>query len=171
MNPEIFLEQSDIVPLVLALNRFFFKVSNAGERQNILEVAGIDISSLSSLNFNTPSSSFSQALVASFRSYRSSSSNVEYHPLIKFLKYLSELAILYHLPEQDITLFNRLIEHGQENLKALVCRNAVGRIESPKANGIGTGILIGKGVLLTCEHIFTKTQVQQAWVRFWLYVS
>ncbi|KST69861.1 trypsin-like serine peptidase [Mastigocoleus testarum] len=33
-------------------------------------------------------------------------------------------------------------------------------------NAIGTGILIHNNLLLTCNHIFTKTQVKQAWARF-----
>lgn len=86
--------------------------------------------------------------------------------MVSLLKYLCELAPLYGLADQDVALFSRLVEQGQENFKALAARNAVGRIESPKGQVIGTGVLIGKNLLLTCNHIFSKSQVQEAWVRF-----
>ena len=42
----------------------------------------------------------------------------------------------------------------------------MGRIESPQDQGIGTGVLVGGNLLLTCNHIFSKTQVKEAWVQF-----
>jgi hypothetical protein len=166
MNPELFLEQTDIVPLTLALNQFALRVNDASDRQRVLESAGIDMALLSNLKLGATSNIFAPALVAAFKSYRISNQRLDYHPMVSLLKHLCDLAPIYELADQDVALFTRLAEQGQENLKVLAARSAVGRIESPKGTGIGTGVLIGKNLLLTCDHIFSKSQVTQAWVRF-----
>ncbi|OUL30970.1 trypsin [Nostoc sp. 106C] len=166
MNPEIFLEQQDITPLTMALNHFALKVPLASDRQNVLESAGIDSAFLSNLKWDTQSIHFANELVAKFKQYQISSNSLESHPMVKLLKYLSDLAIIYNFKDEDSKLFTRLVERGQENFKALAACNTVGRIESPIGNPIGTGVLITKNFLLTCNHIFTKSQVQKAWVRF-----
>lgn len=165
MNPEIFLEQKDVVPLNRALNQFAIKVNVASDRQDILEGAGVDIALLANLRLDTPPNRFAQALVAAFKNYRVSSQRLDYHPMVSLLQYL--LAVPpYELADQDAALFTQLVERGEENCKALAAGSAVGRIESPKGQGIGTGVLIGKNLLLTCDHIFCKSQMKQAWVRF-----
>lgn len=167
MNPELFLEQKDdVVRLTLALNQFAIKVNEASERQEVLESAGIDIAFLSNLKLSATSNKFAPALVAAFKSYRISNQRLDYHPMVSLLKHLCDLAPIYGLAAQDVALFNRLSEQGQENFKALAARSAVGRIESPKGTGIGTGVLIRKNLLLTCDHIFSKSQATKAWVRF-----
>lgn len=166
MNPELFLEQKDVVPLTLALNQFALRVNVASDRQEFLDSAGVDNALLSNLRLDTQPNRFAQALVAAFKSYRISNQRLDYHPMVSLLKYLCDLAPIYELADQDVALFSRLAEQGQENLKALAARTAVGRIESPKGQGIGTGVLIGKNLLLTCDHIFSKSQAKEAWVRF-----
>ncbi|AFY30833.1 trypsin-like peptidase domain-containing protein [Calothrix sp. PCC 7507] len=166
MNPEIFLEQQDVTPLIMALNLFALKVNVASDRQNFLENAGVDLAFLSRLKFDTQPGTFAQSLVSAFKSYQISHKSFNSHPLVNVLKHLCELASLYGLKDQDIELFTRLVEKGQENFRALAVRNTVGRIESPIGNAIGTGVLITKNLLLTSNHIFSKSQVQKAWVRF-----
>lgn len=166
MNPELFLKQIDVAPLTLALNQFALKVNVASDRQEFLESAGVNNALLSNLKFDTQPNRFAQALVAAFKSYRISNQCLDYHPMVSLLKYLCDLAPIYGLADQDVALFTRLAEQGQENLKALAARSAVCRIESPKGQGIGTGVLIGKSLLLTCDHIFSKSQAKEAWVRF-----
>lgn len=61
MNPELFLEQTDIVPLTLALNQFALRVNDASERQEVLESAGIDIVLLSNLKLGATSTKFAPA--------------------------------------------------------------------------------------------------------------
>jgi len=166
MNPESFLEQQDVVPLTLALNRWAQQVNVVSDRQEVLQSAGVDDTVLSNLRIDTKPNIFATTLVAAFKKYLISSQPGNYHPMVSLLQYLSELAPLYGLPEEDVALFSRLVTRGQENLKALAVRSAVARIESPQGIGIGTGVLIGTDLLLTCNHVFSKTQVQQAWVRF-----
>jgi hypothetical protein len=141
MNPELFLEQKDVAPLMLALNQFALKVNDASERQEVLESAGVDIALLSNLKLGATPTKFAPALVAAFKIYPISNQRLDYHPMVNLLKYLCELAPLYGLADQNVALFSRLVEQGQENFKALAARNAVGRIESPKGQGIGTGVL------------------------------
>ncbi|MEH1966902.1 trypsin-like peptidase domain-containing protein [Nostoc sp.] len=166
MNPEIFLDQQDTIPLITALNNFASKVLVPSDRQNFLENAGGDSAFLSNLRFDTSSNTFAQSLVSGFKSYQISHQNLNYHPLINVLKSLCELESIYGFKDQDVELFTRLVEKGQENFKALAARNTVGRIESPVGNPIGTGVLIKHNLFLTCNHIFSKSQVQKAWVRF-----
>ncbi len=166
MKPEIFLDQRDVTPLIMALNNFALKVNVASDRQNFLESAGVDYAFLSNLRFDTSPNIFAQSLVSAFKNYQISHQNLNHHPLVNVLKSLCELESIYGLKYQDVELFTRLVEKGQENLKALAARNTVGRIESPIGNPIGTGVLITNDLLLTCNHIFSKSQVQKAWVRF-----
>ena len=166
MNPESFLLQTEVTSLILALNLFAIRVNVASDRQEVLENAGIDMAFISNLRQDTKPNIFAQALVAAFKTYCVSNQRLEYHPMVRFLKHLCELAPIYQLADKDVALFTRLVERGEENLKALTARSTVGRIESPKGTGIGTSVLIGKKILLTCDHIFTKSRAQQAWVRF-----
>ncbi|MEH2303248.1 MAG: trypsin-like peptidase domain-containing protein [Nostoc sp.] len=165
MNPEIFLEQRDVTPLIMALNNFAIKVNVASDRQNFLESAGIEPAFLSNLKCDVQPNIFAQALVSGFKNHQIYN-NFNYHPLVNLLESLRDLAPIYGFRNQDVELFNRLAEKGQENLRALIARQTVGRIESPIGNAIGTGVLITKNFLLTCHHIFSKSQVQKAWVRF-----
>jgi len=166
MNPELFLEDRDGSLLTLALNQFAIKINDANDRQEVLESAGIDIALLSNLKLGATSTKFALALVAAFKRYSVSNQRLDYHPMVSLLKHLCALAPIYGLTDQDVALFTRLTEQGQENLKALAARSAVGRIESPQGTAIGTGVLIGKNLLLTCDHIFSKSQAKEAWVRF-----
>jgi hypothetical protein len=166
MNPENFLEQTEVTSLILALNQWAIQVKVADDRQQFLESAGIDTAFLSNLRLDNRSNIFAQALVAAFKTYRVSNQRLDYHPMVRFLKHLCELAPIDQLADKDVALFTGLVERGEENLKALTARSAVGRIEFPKGTGIGTGVLIGKNLLLTCDHIFSKSRARQAWVRF-----
>ncbi|MBH8577513.1 trypsin-like peptidase domain-containing protein [Nostocaceae cyanobacterium CENA369] len=166
MNPEIFLEQQDVTALIMALNHFALRVNVASDRQNFLESAGIDSAFLSNLKWDTQPISFANELVAKFKQYQISSQSLESHPMVKLLKHLSNFALIYNFQDQDVELFNQLVEKGQENFKALAASNTVGRIEFPIGKPIGTGVLITNNLLLTCNHIFSKSQVQKAWVRF-----
>lgn len=166
MNPEIFLKQEEIAPLIMALNQFAMRVNVAGERKEILENAGIDAAFLSRLRFDTQSLSFAQALVAAFKTYSVSSQRLNYHPMVRLLEYLRQLAPIDQLEDQTVNLFTKLVLRGNTNFEALIARSAVGRIEFPKGTGIGTGVLIKNNLLLTCYHIFTKSRAEKAWIRF-----
>ncbi|WP_293333250.1 trypsin-like peptidase domain-containing protein [Microcoleus sp. CAWBG58] len=166
MNPEIFLEPRDVTPLMKALIPIFTRINGENNRRNLLENANVDPAFISSnLILGESPVDFTQALIAAFRSYKISIHN-DYHPQTNVLASLVNLAEFYGLSDQDLKLFNRLITQGEENFKALIARNAVGRIESPQGRGIGTGVLVAQNLLLTCYHIFTKTRVEKAWVRF-----
>lgn len=166
MNPEIFLEQSDVIPLIRALSQVFTKIEGGNSRRSLLNNADIDSAFIGNLMLGNPPNIFSSDLVSAFKDYKVSNRKINYHPQTNLLLYLLEFYEDDGLSDQNVELFNRLIKQGQENFKALIARNAVGRIESPQSTGIGTGVLVSKNLLLTCNHIFTKTRVQQAWVRF-----
>src|SRR4028119_1645596 len=165
MNPEIFLEASDVPPLIKALIPVFTRINVANNRRSLLENTNIDSAFIGNLRLDENPFNFTQDLIAAFRSYKISIHN-DYHPQSNLLAYLVNFAEFYGLSDQNLKLFNRLITQGEENFKALTVRNAVGRIESPQNTGIGTGVLVAQNLLLTCNHIFTKTRVEKAWVTF-----
>lgn len=166
MNPDIFLEPSDVTPLIKALIPVFTKINGASERHSLLENADIDSAFIGNLKLDAQPNFFTPTLVAAFKSYKISNQKISYHPQINLLAYLVDLAEIYGISDEGLKICDRLMKQGQENLKALIARNAVGRIESPENTGIGTGLLVSKNLLLTCYHIFTKTRVEKAWVRF-----
>jgi hypothetical protein len=166
MNPDIFLEPSDFPPLIKALIPVFTRINGASERHSLLEIADIDSVFIGNLKLDAQPNLFTPALVSAFKSYKVSHQKISYHPQINLLAYLVDLAEIYGISDEGLRICDRLIKQGKENFKALIARNAVGRIESPQNTGIGTGVLVAQNLLLTCHHIFTKTRVEKAWVRF-----
>ena len=167
MNPEMFLAQNNITPLIKALLPIFTRIYvEAGSRHDLLEIAGIDSLFMGNLRLEVRANIFTQNLVAELKRYPVSKLKYNNHPLVNLLLHLTDFADSNELSEDDLRLFDRLIKQGQENFKALIARNAVGRIESPQGTGIGTGVLVAKNLLLSCNHVFTKTRVNTAWVRF-----
>jgi S1-C subfamily serine protease len=165
MNPEEFLVQSDVDALGKVLEELAIKVHNGDERRNMLLAAGIKSAFFGNFNLNALPLPFAQSLLGKFVSYRIADRDPEYHPMLKLLEYLAKVDA-YEWGEQEKELFLRLIERGQQNFKALAARKVVGRIESPLGTPIGTGVLVEKNLLLTCNHVFSKNNVQQAWIRF-----
>lgn len=168
MNPDVFLEQKDVLPLIAALTRWSQQVIIASERQDVLNNSDIHQALLNQIKFDNKAPFFANSLVAEIKKYSFSYQKADYHPLVNLLKHLCDRAQLEidEFPEEDFALFSKLVEDSNDKLKALARRHAVGRIESPKGTGIGTGVLIQPDLLLTCNHVFTKNQVKEAWVRF-----
>ena len=166
MNPEIFLEPRDVAPLIKALIPVFMKINAYSDRHSLLENADIDPVFIGNLKLDAQPNIFTPALVSAFKSYKISHQKISYHPQINLLAHLVDLAEIYGISDEGLTICDRLIKQGKENFKALIARNAVGRIESPQNTGIGTGVLVAQNLLLTCNHIFTKTRVEKAWVTF-----
>jgi S1-C subfamily serine protease len=167
MDPELFIQQQEVSRLVKVLIKFSNKFPVASDRRDILDTAGLDSSFISGLKFDANSVTFANALLSRFRNYKVSEQHLDYHPMVAFLSFLHDSGPTnYGLEDQDIDLCIHLIEWGKENLNALQARSAVGRIESPEGTSIGTGVLVGKNLLLTCRHVFSKHYDQPAWVRF-----
>jgi len=168
MNPDVFLEQKDVSPLIAALTRWSQQVIIASDRQDVLNNSGIHQALLNQIKFDNKAPLFANNLVAELKKYSFSYQKADYHPLVNLLQHLCDRAQseIDELPEEDIALFGKLLEEGKDKLNALASRHAVGRIESPKGTGIGTGVLIKPDLLLTCNHVFTKSQAKKAWVRF-----
>jgi S1-C subfamily serine protease len=163
MDPEVFLNQNDTNALTKVLQRFAIRISTANERYDLLISAGIGVAFISDVKLDAAPITFAQSLVARFRRYRVSDQGLEYHPMLALLSYLRDT---YELEDQEKSLFDYLIERGQQNFKALAAQSTVGRIESPQGKAIGTGVIIGKNLLLTSNHVFSKNDIKQAWVRF-----
>jgi S1-C subfamily serine protease len=158
-----FLELNDRPPLIRVMTQFARRGSDE-DRRNALEVAGVDSGFLNQLHPGLAPDGFAQELVAKFGQYSISSNRPDYHPMLRLLDYLHDNTASYSFSDDDQDLLTRLIDQGEEKLKALAALNTVGRIESPLGTGIGSGVLIGQGILLTCDHVFTD--IRQAWVRF-----
>ncbi len=91
MDPEVFLEQKHIVPLTKALIQVLMKIP-VGDRQSVLEIAGIDSALLGNLRLELQPNIFAQALVAEFRKYRINSRRLDYHPMVSLVSYLDDFA-------------------------------------------------------------------------------
>jgi len=164
-DPELFLDgQKERTALLQALRLFALTVNNPNDRLELLKAAGLD-KMVGELNLNSAAGLFATTLVGKFSSYQVSTQTPDYHPLVNLLRYLQNIT-LYEIPDQDAAFFERLIERGERNLNALAARNSVVRLESPPNTGIGTGVLVVPGLILTCSHVFSKTQVSRAWARF-----
>ncbi|MEP0872941.1 serine protease [Trichocoleus desertorum AS-A10] len=166
MNSEVFLEREATVHLTKALIPIFVRVNSASDRHALLLNAEIHSAFIANLNLNAQPNMLVQNIVAGFKRFQVSGDRPDYHPMINLLTYLTDFADSYELSAQDLIFFNQLFEQGHNNFNASRARKAVGRIESPIGTGIGTGSLVAKDLLLTCNHIFSKTRVRQAWIRF-----
>jgi hypothetical protein len=165
MNPEIFINQDDVPNLFRVLIKFSNNNPLAHQRRQHLINAGIHDAFLNQLVFESDSSNFAADLLAKFRKFRVSARQPDYHPMVAFLQYLLLAPNLHDLDDQKIIICKKLEAYGGENLKAIKAGSAVGRIESPCDHGVGTGVYVGRNLLLTCRHVF-KESVAPHWVRF-----
>jgi len=165
MEPDIFLVGSDLIPLTRALTRFANKIRNPEQRLAIFSLACVDDDFSMAIDINAAPATFGTTLAAEFKDFRVSDQQLDYHPLINFLKYIIALRP-YRIDDADAAFFRSVIAQGQENFKALAVRRAVGRLESPLEHPIGTGVLVAPDLLLTCSHVFDETTDQPLWVRF-----
>jgi len=164
--PDIFLVQEEVALLVQALKTFALEVDTPEGRKDILTNAGIHLSFRTRLMYETSPFLFANRLVAAFREYRIPAHRPAYHPMVSLLEYLLQT---YELEDHDRLLFTRLVRKSRNNFDVLTARGAVGRIESPPGEAIGTGVYVGKQYLLTCrhviEHVFEQGR-ERAWIRF-----
>jgi hypothetical protein len=167
MNPEIFLTQQETISLQQGLNRLVTRFQDPDQRRSLFSSAGIHDSIISGLKLTDAPLFLALNLAAIFREYPVSLQHPDYHPLLSLAVFLHQLGRdQAGLTDDDTRLFERLETRARQNLQALKARGAVGRIENPEGQGIGTGVYAGNGFLLTCQHVFRKAQAQQAWVRF-----
>ncbi|HVB59941.1 MAG TPA: trypsin-like peptidase domain-containing protein [Ktedonobacteraceae bacterium] len=166
MDPDTFLAQDDVHLLVQAMNTFALEVDAADARKDTLVNAGIHHAFRSKLTFETSSHLFANKLVARFREYRVSQQRPAYHPMVSLLDYLLKG---HELEDQDRNLFKKLVKQGLENFAGLTALSAVGRIEAPPGTAMGTGVLVGRQLLLTCKHVVERISdngLDRAWARF-----
>lgn len=131
MELEVFLEQKDVVPLIKALSKVLMQNNTASDRQSLLETADIQSALIGNLRLDSQPNILAQALVAEFRRYRVDSRRSDYHPMVSLLSHLCDFADNYSsLSKQDIDLFTRLFQQGQNKLQAFQERSTSGKIES-----------------------------------------
>jgi hypothetical protein len=166
IEPDTFLAQEDVALLVQALNSLALGIDAAEDRKHMLVNAGVHLAFRSKLIYEVSPYLFAHKLVAHFRDFRVSGRQPAYHPMVLLLEYLLQTQ---DLEDQERNLFTLLVRKGHENFGALEARSAVGRIEAPPGEAIGTGVYIGKQLLLTCKHVIQRIFEQgqeQGWVRF-----
>jgi CheY-like chemotaxis protein len=163
MDPRVFIEDHETPLLFLSLKKFALHFPNGDQRQNILDNARVRHSG--QLEFGAAPFDFAQALLKLLVDFSVRNTRPGYHPLVSFLEYVSRTGLdQYGLGAEDEVLCNLLIDRGKENFLGLKACSAVGRIESPKGTPIGTGVLLNKNLLLTCNHVLSR--ISRAWVRF-----
>jgi V8-like Glu-specific endopeptidase len=165
MNPEQFLEdQADVIGLIGMLTRFAERINSASDRRDVLMNANVSPIPKTDTNAYL----FASSLVSEFKQRCISVHGVENLSAMKLLRYIeaTDPQDNYGLLDEDIELIRKLIKQGTDRFAALQARRAVGKIETEQGDGFGTGILIAKNLLLTCWHIFTKTDAKWARIRF-----
>jgi hypothetical protein len=167
MNPNLFLENGrETIGLLGALVKVATINSEPNDRLSVMNNAGVN---LPSLKLTSDAVNFAQQIVAEFKRFCVSEKQIEYHPMLRVIEYLRTTDTQFHLykfDDQEQDLFEHLLNKGDENLKALAARRSVGRVEDATECGIGTGTLIKNDLLLTCNHIISKSGAARAWVRF-----
>src|SRR5258708_968378 len=119
MEPESFVEDQEVDPLMGGLQKFAMRVATANDRQAVLSVAGIEPSTMSTLRLDVEPFSFAQQLVSLFKSYQVSRQRPDYHPMVRLLDYLGKWSENYGLGDEEIALFTKLVERGKANLQVL----------------------------------------------------
>ncbi len=66
MNPELFIEQEEIIPLNSVLKTFATRFQEASDRQDIMSGAGVDDNFINSLKFNPTPIKFTNTLLTHF---------------------------------------------------------------------------------------------------------
>jgi hypothetical protein len=182
MNPESVLEDPpDRNALLGALVRFAGQMATAAARQAALRNAGV---SPAGINYADDPFTFASTLMAALVGRPIAEKGNEAHSLVGRLDHWPEKADEAHpllglmnnwlqvgpenygLLGEDADLFRRLLAQGRDRVGAGWARRSVGKLEDDAQNGIGTGVLVGHQLLLTCYHVLTKTGVKGAWVRF-----
>src|SRR5215213_3239345 len=157
MDPNLFLEGGrETISLLGAIVKVAKIDSIAKERLAVINNAGVE---LPSLQLASDPVNFAQQIVAEFKRFCVSERRIEYHPMLKLIEYLRTTETqfrLYNFDDQELDLFDQLLDKGHENLKALAARRSVGKVEDARECGIGTGTLIRSDLLLTCDHIIAK---------------
>ncbi len=167
MNLKTFTDnQDEKSKLIRVLKNFATQVQKGQARRAIMISAEVEEKVYGRISLADDPTALAFSIFAHFKDYRVDQEYNYYYPMRRLLKCL----LNYCEWNQDQEKFiEYIIAKGQQKLKALTLRQAIGRIEStpePKPeNGIGTGILIDSNFLLTCNHIFTKNSLQKAWVR------
>lgn len=167
MNPNLFLEDGDdSFAMLSAMVKAADYATTSADRQALLRNAGVN---MPSLRLDGGALDYAQRLVAAFKNFCVSERRPDYHPmllLVRYLVWVEEQFRTYNFTDVEFALLEKMLAAGGRNLKALELRRAVGMIEDAHGKGIGTGTHIGGGRLLTCDHVFTKTGVTRARVKF-----
>jgi hypothetical protein len=165
MNPEQTLETAnDRFNLERLMQAFAAQKPAAEERRAALTTAGLGALHIP---LGANASSFGTELAAELMARPVPARHGENHPLCLLLSYLlanPEQNGIF--TEDDVAFLRTLVEQTLDRSRAVAARQSVGMIEDEAMTGFGTGVLVGAGLLLTCNHIFTKTVRPRAWVRF-----
>jgi hypothetical protein len=165
MNPERVIEnQADREALRAALLRFGSEVQTSTARRDAFLAAGV---TLLNLRFTDDAVAFADTLTARLISRPLSAKENDTHPLLQLVGYFLRAGpVQYGFFAEDEELFTRIAEEGQMRLGAVRARASVANIADMQHAGVGTGVLIGPDLLLTCDHVLSKTRAARAWAVF-----
>jgi V8-like Glu-specific endopeptidase len=161
INPDIFLEEDDISPLHRVLLHFAEEVGTYRDRFAFFQAAGLP-TTLNTVHFDVTAPLFTTELIGWFRNARVLDRQPNFHPLVTFLKYLSEAI---QLDGEEEYICRKLLVRGRTNLLVISARSAVGRVEAPEGKWVGTGVYVGDSMILTCYHVLTAAQGKRS-IRF-----
>jgi V8-like Glu-specific endopeptidase len=167
MNPDLVMEANateDRGDLLRALNHLAERLLIARERQAALQYGG---GVPAGVSVTADPFSFATQLAAALLGRPIEEREDRTHPLLRLIDHCLQVGPEnYGLDGDDVTLFERVRDDGRDRTTAVRKRRAVVKIEDQSGGGLGTGVLVGKSLLLTCDHIWSKTGAKQAWARF-----
>ncbi len=124
INYQIFsdLSSDDVRKLETAFQNLFRQIDSIAAKKSIFRNAGIDDKFIDNLDFNLNINEFASILTDKFLSYKVSSQNNNYHPMMILIDYIIKRHQQYNLDDAEINFFNEIVAIGKEKLEVLTAQ-------------------------------------------------
>ncbi len=150
------------------LVKFGRRFPDAGSRSEALAAMGVDEKFLDRLDANGDPGRFARILLSKLK-FEPSDSQPGYHPLAMILSDFDFSPQEYELNDKETGVCRHLLSKTRAILTIRTARAAVCRIEKPGGEPVGTGVHLGRGIVLTCDHVFMGAELEDIRFRFGYY--
>lgn len=169
MNLDEFITIEDGRELLPVLVKFAERYCDSVSRRDSLGALGVDGGFLSRIDTTGDPGRFARILQNRLREFKVSDDRPDYHPLASILAEFAVAPEDISLDDRETALCRIRLTEVQEKLKACVIRTAVCRIENADGAPIGTGVYLGRRIVLTCGHVFFGAELTGVRFRFGYY--
>ncbi|MDJ0799091.1 MAG: TIR domain-containing protein [Calothrix sp. MO_167.B12] len=121
INYQIFsdLSSDDVIKLETALQNVFRQFDSVAGRKSIFTSSGINDIFIDNLDFNLKNSEFIAILTSNLLTYKVSSQDKHYHPMMVLVDYIIKQHQKYNLDDSAMEIFNRIVIVGKDKIQAL----------------------------------------------------